>query len=173
MPNQIQSKSWIFDFVTMVAVLVGLTFGAIELRQLRNTQESQVLIEFYNTYQTPEYVRGGMLLLDLPDDISPDEVRSIMQGENRVALRQQLFTFEGIGLMVFRGDVSIEVVDQMFRYAVTSAWRKLRPWIIEERDRIGYSNSWEWFQWLAERLEERSNGEVPVPAYELYRDWRE
>ena len=96
-----------------------------------------------------------------------------MEGENEIELTQLLFTFEGLGLMVFRGDVSIDVVDEMFRLNVTSGWRKLGPWIVSERERIGYSNNWEWFQWLAERLEERSGGEVPDPAYELYRDWNE
>ena len=165
--------SLFFDLVTMAAVLVGLTIGAMEIRQLRNAQESQAIMEFYGTYHTPLYIDGGEILFDMPEGLSVDELRQLMDGEYETELSQLLFTFEGLGLLVFRGDVPIEVVDEMFRFNVTSGWRKLAPWIIAERERLGYDNSWEWFQWLAERLEERSGGEVPVPAYEAYRDWKE
>ena len=55
MPERGRQWAWLFDFVTMVAVLVGLTFGAIELRQLRTAQEAQAVLELYQTSQTPEF----------------------------------------------------------------------------------------------------------------------
>jgi len=163
--------SWLFDLITMVAVLVGLTFGAIELRQLRAAQESQAVLELYQTIQTPEYVRGGDLILALPDDLSPSELREYLSGEDGNLMQQVRLTFEGLGVMVYRRDVPIEWVDEMFRLVIITSWDKFEPLTLEDRQRLDYPGEFEWHQWLAERLRDLHQGEQPVPAYEAYRDW--
>ena len=40
---------WIFDAVTMVSVIVGLTIAVVELRQFRAAQQSQTLLALYQT----------------------------------------------------------------------------------------------------------------------------
>jgi multisubunit Na+/H+ antiporter MnhE subunit len=40
-----------------------------------------------------------------------------------------------------------------------------------EREALGRSTLWEWFQWLAERIEEHESSESPVPAHVAHRDW--
>jgi hypothetical protein len=165
--------SWLFDFVTMVAVLVGLTFGAIELRQLRTAQEAQAILELYRTVQTPEYVRGTQLILALPEGLTPADLREIKHSEDGQIMQQVQLTFEGLGVMVYRRDVPIEWVDEMFRLMILTTWRKFEPLTLEERETTGYGGLMEWHQWLAERIEERSGGEDPRPAYDAYRDWTE
>ena len=173
MAVKVKQWSWAFDLVTMMAVLVGLTFGAIELRQLRTAQESQVLLELFNTTLTPEYNHGSVLIRQLPDDLTPDEIRQYMDGENGEFIRHMFFTYEGIGVMVYRRDVSIDWVDELFHVMVLLSWEKFEPYILEERQITEARQLWEWYQWLAERIEERSGGEEPIPAYEIYSDWKE
>jgi hypothetical protein len=163
----------LFDIVTMVAVLVGLTFGAIELRQLRTAQEAQAILELYQTVQTPEYVEGAGAILELPNGLSPDELREKLESEDGGLMAQVRLTFEGLGVMVYRRDVPIEWVDEMFRLLILTSWDKFEPLTLEERRLTGYSGYMEWHQWLAERLRERNAGQDPQPAYEAYRDWTE
>lgn len=61
------------------------------------------------------------------------------------------------------------MVEDLFSGVVIFWWSRLRPYA--ERDRVRTSNpkSYEWFQWLAERLEERRKRIDVVPAYERYR----
>ena len=40
-----------------------------------------------------------------------------------------------------------------------------------QEGRVGYDDLMEWFQWLAERLQERSVSDGP-PAYQAHRDWK-
>ena len=173
MPDGGRRWSWLFDFVTMVAVLVGLTFGAIELRQLRTAQEAQAVLELFRTVQTPEYVRGSQLILALPEGLTPDELRQVEQSEDGQLMQQVQLTFESLGVMVYRRDVPIEWVDEMFRLMILTTWRKFEPLTLHERESTGYDGIMEWHQWLTERIEQRSDGEDPLPAYEAYQDWTE
>ena len=69
MPESPKRWDWIFDLVTMIAVLVGLTFGAIELRQIRNAQETATVLQLFETIQTESYNKRTALILQLPDTI--------------------------------------------------------------------------------------------------------
>ena len=78
MPESSKSWGWTFDLVTMIAVLVGLTFGAIELRQIRNAQETEAVLRLFETIQTEGYNRGATLIFQLPDTISTESLRAGM-----------------------------------------------------------------------------------------------
>lgn len=170
MTTRARRWSWIFDFVTMVAVLVGLTFGALELRQFREAQESQALVELFRAIQTPEYSRGVRLVRAVPDGLSAEELRGILDGPDGADILHLRLTFEGLGVMVYRRDVSIEWVDEMFHRVILLTWDKFEPLTLAER--AEYPSGWEWNQWLAERLRERSGDWDAVPAYEAYRGWK-
>jgi len=162
--------SWIFDFITMAAVLVGLTFGAIELRQIRDAQESQTILQLLETVQEPSYTRGVALIFALPDTISPTGLRAMMGTEEGELMQQVRMTFEFIGVMVYRGDISIEWVDEMLRYSILFSWLRFERLTIEDREHLGLPDIFEWHQWLAERLREGRVG-AQAPAYEAYADW--
>ena len=164
-------RDWIFDFVTMVAVLIGLTFGAIELRQMRNAQEAQAALELFQTIQTEGYTRGTGLIFQLPDTISPEALRAMSSTAEGELMFQVRLTYEALGVMVYRGEVSIDWVDELFRFMILDSWDKFEEFTLEERERLGYPEAMEWHQWLAERLRERERiGDAP--AYEAYRDWK-
>jgi hypothetical protein len=155
----------------MVAVVAGVTLGASELRQVRNAQEMQAMLLLYQTIQTPEYVQGSNIVTNMPDTISVAGVDSIFAGPDGVTMRAMLLTYEAIGAMVYRGDIPIEWVDELFHYSIVNGWKKMGPSIVARRERLGYDGLMEWFQWLAERLQERSAGSSG-PAYKAHRDWK-
>ena len=63
---------WIFDDVTMLTVVLDVAFGAAELRELRASQESQAMMQLYQTLQSPDHVRGTDYLNQLPDSLSAE-----------------------------------------------------------------------------------------------------
>jgi hypothetical protein len=161
----------VFEGITMVAVVAGVSLAASELRQVRNAQEMQGILQLYQTIQTPEYVKGSNIITNLPDTISITAVDSLIAGPDGLTLRAMLLTYEAMGAMVYRGDIPIDWVDELFHFSIVNGWKKLGPTIVARRKRLGYDGLMEWFQWLAERLEERSaTGEAP--AYEAHRDWK-
>ena len=173
MPGRKLEWKWIFDAITMLTVMLGVIFGAAELRELRASQESQAMIQLYQTLQSPDHVRGTDFINQLPDSLPTDSMLAIATtGPHAHEIRQVVLTYEAIGVMVYRGDVPIEWVDELFHYSIVSSWNKLEPSIVERRKRLNYPGVLEWYQWLAERLMEREDRPDAVPAYEAYRDWQ-
>ena len=81
---------------------------------------------------------------------------------------------EGLGYSVYARIVPLRVVGDLCGGTVRLAWRKLRPYIEEERRRTDSQKTFEWFQWLATQLERHSPGKtnLGMGAQEAYQDWK-
>jgi hypothetical protein len=81
---------------------------------------------------------------------------------------------EGLGYSVYARIVPLGVVADLMGGTVRLAWRKLQPYIEEERRRSGSQKTFEWFQWLAAQLERYSPGKTSLQtgAQDAYRDWK-
>jgi len=82
-------------------------------------------------------------------------------------------TFESIGYLVFRHEISIELVDNFFGGAIVLYWKKFKNYFIELRITSKRENYGEWVQWLAGQLEKRNARLKLKPAHIEYDNWRE
>ena len=161
---------WLIDLATLMTVVVGLTFAGVELRHVRTAQESQTVLELFQTIRSPEYVLASSVIQELPEGLTAQELQETLSREEVRLITQLQLTYEALGLMVYRGDVSLEWVDELFRHFILESWDKLKPITYQRRENTGYRGFNEWHQWLAERLRDKSELQ-PVPAYEAFADW--
>jgi hypothetical protein len=110
--------------------------------------------------------------MELPDKASAEEIRKILGMEGEDLLVHLTATWETIGVLLFHGEFSIDVVDDFFSGPILISWRKLLPYTIDLRQHYRRETWSEWFQWLAERMMERESKTAAVPAYIANRDWR-
>lgn len=154
-----------------VAIVGGLLFGAIQLAQFRNEQQRQAVTEVAQSFLTPEFIRGYTSVVSLPDSL---DFRTLLERYPEDAQGVLLLgqTFETVGIMVHRGDIDLATVDDFLGTITIQCWNKLRPMMLRYRAENQAPSVAEWFQWLAERLQEYRAGGGSAPAYEAYRDWR-
>ena len=162
--------SWQIELVTLITIVVGLTFGALELRQLRAEQESQTVLQLFETIRSADYIRASTLLDRVPDGLSAEELEDFLSSEELDLILQLRLTWEALGVMVYRRDVSIEWVNELFRFNILRSWDKLSPLTYANRERTGYGGINEWHEWLVDRLRDMDEGQS-APAYEAYADW--
>ena len=166
------SKSWIFDLVTMIAVLAGVAYGALELRNLRELQEREAVIELFHSTETEQWTKGVQLILALPDTLSGSALQAEVTRENMYLVTYLIRIWEGVGVLVYRRDIPIEWVDEMFGGLILLSWEKIERYVRDLRRQTGRNSFAEWTQWLVERLREHRAGREPSPAYEAHRSWR-
>lgn len=63
-------------------------------------------------------------------------------------------TLESVGLMVYQRIVPFRLVQQLMGGTIQASWRVLRPHTEWNREKLSRPSIHEWFQWLAERLNE-------------------
>lgn len=164
--------STIANVATALTVLTGVVFGLVEMHRARRDRQERAAFSAVQALMTPEWMSSSMIVASIPDGTSAAEI----EGDPRVleAALKIATIMEGIGYSVFARIVPLSVADDLVGGMARIAWRKFRPFVVNERERTGSQKSWEWFQWLAEQLERhgRSKTNLKVGAPVAYRDWK-
>jgi hypothetical protein len=154
-----------------IVVVGGLGFGVIQLQHYRQQRRETAAIELLRSFQNPEFSRSLRAVLGLPKGISKGEIGERSATEQD-AIMVLVLTFESIGVMVFRGIVPLEMVNELLGGVCVESWGRLNRHMQDSREASGRDTMGEWFQWLAERLEEHHTRYGRPPAYEQYQRWR-
>ena len=162
----------IANVATAAAVVTGVVFGIVEVAHARLERRERAAMEVLHAMMTPEYMRSVAIIHELPAGAGVAELRS--RGERALDAAHSLaMIFETLGYEVFRRMVPIRMADDLVGGAVRVSWQRLRPYVEEVRRTSGSNKAWEWFEWLASRLDEHCGPlETKTGAHELYRRWR-
>ena len=156
--------------IETAAVVVGVVFGLIQLRQLRYQREIQAGIELLRPLHSPMMPENVMAIYALPDGLSAAQVSERL-GDRFGSILAVLGLFESLGPIIARGHIPIEMYAESYRGVTVICWNKMKPWIEDQRKQ-GWPNLFEWLQWLAERMEERISLSSEVPAFQQFSAWR-
>jgi hypothetical protein len=158
------------DLIQTAAIVLGIGIGIVELSQFRAERSRQAAIELARSFQTPGLMEGLMVAYRMPDGATAKEVVEYYGG-NEALLNETGQVFETVGVLVYRGELDLRLVDDLLGGATMMFWEKTRAYWEEGRRTFDRPAIAEWFQWLAERLAELPTGQE-APAYEAFREWR-
>lgn len=154
----------ILSAVSSFAVVGALLFAALQVRVANRTRAEHAAISIVEAAQSEAWTRGLNQLHRIPANATAEQIDAL--GPELVdAIEQVGIRVETIGYMVWRGIVDLAMVDDLFGGIVIFWWSRIRPFAERDRERTSNPKSYEWFQWLAERLAERRKTKPPVPAY--------
>ncbi len=153
-----------------VVVVGGLAFAVIQMLHYRRQRQETAAIELLRSFQNPEFSRSLRAVLALPRGVGSEEMTERGRGDMD-AVMMVILTFESIGLMVFRGIVPLQMVNELLGGVCVESWARLERYMQELRAESNRKTISEWFQWLAERLKEQHTRNGRLPAYDQHRHW--
>ena len=165
----LQTLASLAQVLGAVAVVAAIVFGLAQIRQFRQQRRDALAVELMRSIQDAEFTRSFRLLLALPEGISAEDLRARGEAYD-IALWSLAAKYETLGYLVFRGIMPIELVEELVGGVGVHLWRRILPWVRALREEQGQPLLLEWYQWLAERLEERDRPNA-VPAYVRHRGW--
>lgn len=163
--------SLVFQIISTTIMVIGVVFGLANLYNFQLARKREAAIMMLNSFQTTDFVKGLLSILALPDDVSKNEIESLTE-EKFLAIYVVIGTWERLGILVQRGEISIELVDDAFSGPIIQSWQKLGKYIHGFRTDLQRDTAFEWFQWLAERMMERETRGSAIPAYVAHKNWK-
>ncbi len=157
--------------VQAAAVVIGVGFAVHETRRYREDRNREAAFELLHAFQTPEFAKALVLLYRLPDGLPKCEIERRL-GEDVYLVNVLAGTWESLGILVQKGEVSLQLVDDFFSGPIVVSWRKMQGYYFDERRETGRETIAEWTQWLAERLMDQEGSSSPLPAHVQFRNWR-
>ena len=160
------------EIVNAVALCAGVIFAAYQLVELRRQHRRDAVLGLVRSFQSGDFTAALGRVNSLPDGADRAAIRKVLgpTGEDQVFLVG--LTWESLGVLAYRREIDMETIDDFFSGAIAISWRKLHTFVDQDRRRLDRETVWEWFQWLAERMQEREQRSAPVPAHVAHRDWR-
>ncbi len=160
----------IIQLVTLLSLIAGILFGVIEIRRAAKSRAEKAALDIFDITVQKDVIRAFVLVLDLPLDVSPDHIRD--SPDLRQASQLLMNLFEYWGMMVFYRIVPLRTLDLLVGGVVRGCWKRLHKYWDAERDIHNIPALAEWFQWLADRLEEYPQPEKQAGAHIAFSRWK-
>jgi hypothetical protein len=160
----------ITQFATLATLLAGVIFGILELRRARKARAEKAAIDVFSVILQDVFNDAHIHILNLPPDVPPDHIRDSPNLRRDAELAMSLYEYWGI--MVFNRIIPLRTLDLLVGGTVRGSWMRLHKYIESERDALNIPAFGEWFQWLAERLEQYPQPEKQVGAHVAFSTWK-
>ena len=165
--------STLANLINAIAVTAGVIFAATQIQYYRQRRRRDAMLELVRSFQSPAFTSALRRVLSLPDGADAQKIREVLGPDGEDAVYLVALTWESIGVLLFRRELTLDLIDDFFSGPIVLSWRKLRVYSDEWRRTLDRETFSEWFHWLAERMMEREKLAPPVPAYIAHRRWRE
>ena len=160
------------EIVTLIAnvalalsFVIALVFGIAQVNTANRDRRERLTIETLRNFQTREFAE---LILFVNSHSMPSNSKEM----NALPLKEQVFIIqfgqqmESLGMLVAERLINIDLVDKTLGSFVTLTWEKYKPFFSDLREKQPDPFLGEYFQWLAERIEERMRHNPRRPFYE-------
>ena len=162
----------IANLINAIAVTAGVIFAAAQIRQYRQRRQRDAMLELVRSFQSPAFTAALRRVLSLPDGADSAKIREVLGPDGEDAVYLVSLTWESLGVLVYRREVTLDLVDDFFSGPLVISWQKLKVYSEEWRRTLNRETGNEWFHWLSERMLEREKTSPPIPAYVAHRHWR-
>ena len=168
---ELQTLANIAEIFGALLVITGVFFGLIEVRHYRQQRQETASMEIMRAFQSHDFTRALRLVMDYEQECQQCSEESMPQELQDAAMLVST-TLEAVGLMIFQRIVPFRLVQQLMGGTIQASWRVLRPHTEWYREKLSRPSIHEWFQWLAERLNEYPEYNDEEGAYSKYGDWK-
>jgi hypothetical protein len=159
------------EIITLIAnvalalsLIVAVIFGIAQVRAASRDRRERLTLETLRNFQTREFSELIVFITSytIPDNRNEWNTKPVNDRIMLIQLGQQM---ESLGMLVAEKFINIDLVDKTLGSFVTSSWEKYEKLFLDIRVNQPDPFLGEYFQWLAERLEQRMRENPRKPFY--------
>src|SRR3954464_1520302 len=125
--------STIANLINALAVTGGLIFAGVQIRQYRERKHRETMLELVRSFQSPAFTSALRRVLSLPDGADIKKIHEVLGPDGEDAVYLVSLTWESLGVLVYRREVTMDLVDDFFSGPILLSWRKLHVYAEEWR----------------------------------------
>ena len=158
--------SIIADLALTLSLIVALIFGIAQVRTAERDRRERFTLETLRNFQTREFAEFINYITTRSMLSSRKELEALPTSDQLIfiQLAQQM---ESLGMLVADKFIDLDLVDKTLGSFVTTAWEKYKPMFLHMREKQPDPFLGEYFQWLAERIDERMRANPRKPFFEI------
>lgn len=144
---------------------IALIFGIAEVRTAARDRHERLTLETLRNFQSHEFAEL-ILFVTTRDFPRTTEEMQALPDPDRVNLIQFAQEMESLGILVAEKLINLDLADKTIGSLVTTGWEKYKMVFLDIRVKQPDPFLGEYFQWLAERIDERFRLNPRKPFFE-------
>jgi hypothetical protein len=106
--------STLANLINAFAVTAGVIFAAVQIRYYRRQRRREAMLELVKSFQSPAFTSALRRVLSLPDGEDAKKIHEVLGPDGEDAVYMVSLTWESLGLLVFRREVTLDLVGDFF-----------------------------------------------------------
>ena len=141
--------------VTGIGIIGAIVYYTLTLRNATKTRQAQLFMQIYNRFNTKEfvdqmnYLRFRWIIPQL-EDLS-EFMTSEEHQEDYNIVASTVYFFEGVGVLVSKGLIDVELVDDLMSGPLTHIYERMLPLMDSIRGVLG-PQAGEWYEFLYDKV---------------------
>lgn len=152
-----------------LSVIIAVIFGVAQVKTSNRDRKERLTLETLRNFQTREFAE---MILHITTQKMPSSFADwqSLSLEERVILVQFAQQMESLGMLVAEKYIDLDLVDKTLGSFVMTSWEKYKVLFLDMRVKTEDPFLAEYFQWLAERIDERMKRNPREPFFESNRN---
>jgi hypothetical protein len=137
--------------VVSASVVAGVIYYVLEIRHQNKMRQTDLVMKLYSTFSSLEFQKMWY-------EVRRREAKDYRDYGKKYGWAEYTSVnmfFEGIGILLKRKLIDIELVDDMFTTPIKWTWEKMRDIVLETRKVSNQPELFEWFEYLYNEMEKR------------------
>jgi hypothetical protein len=140
-------------------VLVGVIYYIVDMRHQSKVRQTDLIMRLQSDWRSREFRESYVAVMNLKfkdydeytkkyplwDGMGTPEVRAVVE---------VCSFFDGVGILLHRKLIDIEMVDELFSFYIKITWEKVKP-LIERRRKELDPTLRKWFEYLYNEMKKR------------------
>ena len=145
--------------IAAASIVAGVVYYALDLRHRTQLRQTDLVMKLYSTFGTKEFQQSAMSIDSSNIKSYNDLGRNFTKIEDQLAafsdFQSTCTFFEGVGVLLHRKLIEIDLVDDLLSSAIVIYWERFEPIIKDEREFFKQPQIWEWFEYLYNQMKKR------------------
>jgi len=148
-----------------LSVIVAVIFGIVQVIMSNRDRHERLTVEILRNFQTREF---SELMVYTQTAAIPEtyEKFALSPKEERVSFIQFMQQMESLGILLSEKQIDYNLVDKTLGLFVVTTWEKYKPFILDAREKVPDPYLSEYFQWMAEQIDQRMKKNPRPPFFQ-------
>jgi hypothetical protein len=138
--------------VAAAGVLVGVVYYILEIRHQTRIRQTDLVMRLYSTYDSLEFLEAWNKIF-FTEDGDYDSFLKKLGGKRHIVSFVCMF-YEEVGVLLHKGLIDIDLVDELFGNTIEITWEKLGHFLEEARKRYR-PGAYAHFEYLYDEMKKR------------------
>jgi hypothetical protein len=145
--------------IASASVVAGIVYYAFQVRHQTKLRETELIMRVYSTLSTKELEEAWYKVLNLQCKDYSDFVKKYgdIMSDNSINIAFSIIAnfFEGIGALLHKKLVNIDLIDDLMSESIIVTWEKMKPIVEGYRKQYGFKKDLQWFENLYNEVKNR------------------